>query len=205
VSVPAQAERHGVAIRYGSSWHPRRTPACAARPAACPSPEQTTPVGKQSCPADETVTVVDPCHPLYGHTLRLLGMVHRRHEGPCCVAVLHEPLMHYVPLAATDRALEPPLPYPLPLSVASVHQLLASYARIAYQPAEDTEDDTAQDHADQPHPINAPGSPGTSPSQPDLGAVNTRSTTARVSGPGTRMPEHDQTVDPQHYRGGAWS
>ena len=91
---------------------------------------------------EETVTVVDPRHPLYGRRFALIGFANREPEGRCCIVSDQEPVKRYIPLAVTDRSLEPFGVYPLPLSLTSVRQLLATYQRIVSQSAGGTEDET---------------------------------------------------------------
>ena len=60
-------------------------------------------VGTTSAPV-ETITIIDPRHPLFGMTLPLVGFYTRTLQGRCCVLTLRPRNRGLVPLAATDRS-----------------------------------------------------------------------------------------------------
>ena len=101
--------------------------------------QQTTPLEVTLSPED-TVTVVDPRHPLFGQTLSLIGITNKQYLGRCCIVWLRAGMEQLVPLAATDRSPDPLVVYSLPLNLPSVRQLLATYERFMSQPAEGTRD-----------------------------------------------------------------
>jgi hypothetical protein len=105
------------------------------------STQPTTPSATTSA-TDETVTVVDPRHPLFGRTLRLIGITNKSYLGQCCVVWMQDGVERNVPITATDRSPEPFRLYPLPLDLSSVQRLLKAYARLRTQLAEETEDGT---------------------------------------------------------------
>jgi hypothetical protein len=107
----------------------------------CKSDQRTAPIETE--PSEETVTVVDPSHFLFGRTFPLLGTVTKAYLGRCCVIRL-DSTEQFVPLVATDRSPEPLTVYPLPLSVSTIQQLLAVYARIELQLAEGTSNEHHQ-------------------------------------------------------------
>jgi hypothetical protein len=84
--------------------------------------------------------VVDPRHPLFGMTLRLVGITRKQYQGTCCVVWLIPGVERLVPLAATDRSPESIALYALPLSLPSVRQLTATWKRIVSQRMEGTRD-----------------------------------------------------------------
>jgi hypothetical protein len=101
--------------------------------------------------ATETVTIVDPRHPLYGRTFPLINIANRSRIGQACVIQLQDDLERTVPLAVTDRASESVDIFPLSLNLSSVRQLLRAFKRITSQLKEGTENgDTcrnAEDHS----------------------------------------------------------
>jgi hypothetical protein len=137
----------------------------------------------------ETVTVVDPRHPLFGRTLPLLGITNKQNLIPCCVVWIDEGVERIVPVAATDRAAEAPVIFPAPLSPASVRQLLVTFARMTARSGEKTADEasrqaTAGDSTDRAgyggEATRREGDAGGA----DLGAAHTDATTGRHSGAG---------------------
>ncbi len=89
----------------------------------------------------ETVTVVDPRHPLVGRTFRLIEIANKPYFGYACLVAFRGPVERHIPVCVTDLAAEPPVIFPLPLNLASVQQLVATYERICCQRAEGTEDE----------------------------------------------------------------
>lgn len=114
-----------------------------ARAARCPDgvsrDYETTPI-QTTFSATETVTIVDPRHPLYGRTFPLIDIANRSHIGQACVIQLRDDLERTVPLAVTDRASESVAIFPLSLNLSSVRQLLRAFRRITSQLKEGTED-----------------------------------------------------------------
>ncbi len=101
--------------------------------------EPTTPE-PVTIPSEGTVTVIDPRHPLYGRTLPLINIANRQHVGRCCIVWLHDGCDQHVPLAATDRAPEPPTIFPVPLCLTSVQQLVTRWEHLMAQAVEETGD-----------------------------------------------------------------
>ena len=75
----------------------------------------------------ETVTVVDPRHPLFGRTLPLIGITNSCHRGRCCLVWLRPSVERHVPISATNLQFDPQTLYPLPISVESLQQLLYEF------------------------------------------------------------------------------
>jgi hypothetical protein len=103
--------------------------------------QQTTPIREQSFRTEETITVIDPRHPLYGRSFPLIEISNKQYMGCCCVVSYRPSLARYIPLEATDRSLEPLVIEPLPLNLKAVQQLLTSYEKIVAQSVEGTEDE----------------------------------------------------------------
>ena len=100
---------------------------------------ETTPI-QTIVSANETVTIIDPRHPLYDRTFPLLDIANRAHIGRACVIQLRDGLERIVPLAVTDRAPESVTIFPLSLNLSSVRQLVRTFGRITSQLKEGTED-----------------------------------------------------------------
>ena len=78
-------------------------------------------------PPEETVTVVDPCHPLFGRTLPCLGIANSSHRGRCCIVWIRPTVERHVPVTATNLEYDPATLYPLPISVESLQQFLQEF------------------------------------------------------------------------------
>lgn len=79
-------------------------------------------------PPQETITVVDPCHPLFGRTLPCVGIANSCHRGRCCIVWIRPTVERHVPIAATNLAYDPTTLYPLPISVPALRQFLQEFA-----------------------------------------------------------------------------
>jgi hypothetical protein len=162
-----------------------------------PNDQQTTPNVAE--PSEETVTIVDPAHILFGQTFRLLGVVNRTYVGRCCV-IERDSGRQYVPLAATDRSPEPLAIFPLPLSISAIQQLLAVYARIEQQVAEDTDSERYQEAArhSRGRDDSSGGREDTSnpdPTRSSVEAIGTRTTGGGIQSSRDGVPESDQHGD----------
>jgi hypothetical protein len=101
--------------------------------------EPTTPEAL-TIPSDETVTVIDPRHPLYGRTLPLIHITNKQHRGQCCIVWLYTGYDQGIPLAATDRAPEPPTIFPVPLCLTAMQQLVTRWQQLMAQSVEEMGD-----------------------------------------------------------------
>ncbi|WP_201364739.1 hypothetical protein [Dictyobacter formicarum] len=90
----------------------------------------TTPIDLIMSPPEETVTVVDPRHPLFGRTLPCLGIAHSSHRGRCCIVWIRPTVERHVPVEATNLAYDPATLYPLPISVESLQQFLQEFLLV---------------------------------------------------------------------------
>jgi len=106
----------------------------------------TTPVELSLAPR-ETAKVTDPCHPLYGHALQLVGIITTAHAGQCCVVLTPAGCELRLPIALTDLVPEAPARYSLPLNVRSVERLLCAFNRILSQ-LKEREDAKSSHYAD---------------------------------------------------------
>src|SRR5512135_1006211 len=86
--------------------------------------QRNTPLVTEEC--EGQVTVTDPCHPLYGRTLKLSGLArlpgHVRH----CQAEILPGRIVYIPVTSTDLSNEP-RPEPTVLTVAAIEELVAAF------------------------------------------------------------------------------
>ena len=102
--------------------------------------QQTTHIGEPAVRTEETVTVIDPRHPLVGRTFPLINITNMPRTGSCCIVRYLDSLERSIPLRATDRS---PEPIEIPrssINLASVRQLLQKYEQLMSQLAEDKED-----------------------------------------------------------------
>jgi hypothetical protein len=82
-----------------------------------------TPIGHRLS-SEQTITVIDPRHPLCGRTFTLVAITHHAQLGRCCVVWLRPHVERLVPVQATNLAFDPNDISPSPLSLAAVEQLL---------------------------------------------------------------------------------
>jgi hypothetical protein len=106
---------------------------CCPTPADtnCDPNQVTTPIGHRLSP-EQTITVVDPRHPLCGRTLTLVGMTHHAQLGRCCVVWLRPQMGRLVPVQAPNWAFDPNDMSPSPLSLAAVEQWLRVFHDIQH-------------------------------------------------------------------------
>jgi hypothetical protein len=95
----------------------------------------------------ETITVIDPTHPLFGQTFRLIQTEDRADRGHCCLIELEWGPHIYVPLAVTDQSEQTLVTYRTRLSVKSIQQLVATFNRLLkdenHVPASQEQNDSA--------------------------------------------------------------
>jgi hypothetical protein len=99
--------------------------------------QATTPVGQQIS-VGTVVTVTDPRHPLYGQSFSVNGTVKRPGYGRCYVVGLPSGLERHIPITATSFSPAAADSISSPLSVASILDLLAVYARFSQSSEERT-------------------------------------------------------------------
>jgi hypothetical protein len=88
------------------------------------NPNQVTaPVGHHVVP-EQTITVLDPRHPLCGRTFTLVAMTSHAQLGRCCVVQLQPHVERWIPIHTTNLAFDPTTISPTPLSLSAVEQLL---------------------------------------------------------------------------------
>lgn len=80
--------------------------------------------------ADAPVTVIDPRHPLYGQSFRLVGIITKQYLGRCCVVLDHASRERNLPLAVTDHSPDPLVVAPLPVDVATIEHLIQVFAQL---------------------------------------------------------------------------
>jgi hypothetical protein len=91
------------------------------RPGAENHAQRNTPLVTEECEGE--ITVVDPCHPLFGRTLKLVGLAslagHVRH----CQVEIYPGRYGYVPVACTNLSTQP-RPEPTLLTMDAMEDLL---------------------------------------------------------------------------------
>src|SRR4029453_11172133 len=102
----------------------------SAQPGADPN-QVTTPIGHRFS-LDQTITVLDPRHPLCGRTLPLVAITHHAQLGRCCVVWLRPHVERFIPVQATNLAFDPNDMSLSPLSLAAVEQLLRVFQDIQH-------------------------------------------------------------------------
>jgi hypothetical protein len=107
-------------------------PSSAVRPVSA-KPNQVKTPNRKSVAAPETVTIVDPCHPLYDQTFQLLHIKNHKYLTPSCLVRLPEGVERLVPLAATNLAATPVDVYPLPFDVSSLQSLIQTFVHLQAQ------------------------------------------------------------------------
>src|SRR5262249_20903632 len=133
--APRAASRHGrsapppwPASAAATAWRSH----CRWSVAAPPDPNQvTTPIGTRFS-VDQTITVLDPRHPLCGRTLPLVALTHHSQLGRCCVVWLRPHVERFIPVQATNLEFDPRAISLSPLSLAAVEQLLGVFQDIQH-------------------------------------------------------------------------
>ena len=74
-----------------------------------------------------SVTIVDPRHPLYGGTFRLLKINVGRSTRRICVVEVDRGIIRHVPIEAKNRAATPPRMHEVPIDMASLARLCNLY------------------------------------------------------------------------------
>ena len=74
--------------------------------------------------------MVDPRHPLCGRTLPLVGITQKSYLGRCCVVWIRPHVERNVPVSATDLEFNPNELSPVPLSLASIQQLVRVFDQV---------------------------------------------------------------------------
>jgi hypothetical protein len=92
------------------------------------STQHNTPISTSEFP--ETVTIVDPRHPLFGETFPLICVEDRADRGLCCLIARDGGHNTYLPLDVTNLSTSTTGLSAIPLSVSAVQQLVATYTRL---------------------------------------------------------------------------
>jgi hypothetical protein len=144
VAVATAAPDTGGLLAATTRGQSTRPPSRAyAAPIAWPSPSRwlepagadpnqvTTPIGHRFS-VDQTITVLDPRHPLCGRTLPLVAITHHSQLGRCCVVWLRPHVERFIPVQATNLEFDPRAISLSPLSLAAVEQLLGVFQDIQH-------------------------------------------------------------------------
>jgi len=158
-------------------------------------PDQlTTPINLIMTP-EETVTIVDPRHPLFGRTLPCIGIANSCHRGRCCIVWIRPTVERHVPVTATNLEYDPTTLYPLPITIESLRQFLYEFACATRASEGEPADDTSTPFS----PSSSTGgcSRTSDPAQPALDDAHRGAT--RHGAPGAR---HDVSGMSRSPRGG---
>ena len=91
--------------------------------------EDKTPIRLSVFPSEETISVIDPSHPLFGHEYELVETYYRQDGVGFCRVKVGQLGRSDVPLTATNLAIPIPISESW-LSHRSLQQLLATYQAI---------------------------------------------------------------------------
>ena len=166
-------------------------------------PNQQTPPIETTGSQEETVTIIDPRHPLYGLTFPLIDIINKPRLGRCCVISIKRQIERSVPLAATNRAVEPISIPSLPLNLSTVRQLLATYEKIHKQLEGSTADETENQVTNCRSTLCNQRQQTSNQTQASVGATDSDSTTDRVSDSGFDLSRSAPASQPNHSAGGA--
>jgi hypothetical protein len=89
------------------------------------------------------VTVVDPRHPLYEQTFSLLHIKNKQELIPSCLVQIAEGVERLIPVSVTDLSASPPVVFPLPVDLSSLHNLTQAFLRLETQIGKECEDGAA--------------------------------------------------------------
>ena len=159
----------------------------SSAPAASANLDQlTTPIDLIVTP-EETVTVVDPRHPLFGRTLPCVGIANSPYRGRCCIVWIRPTVERHVPVAATNLEYVAEEMYPLPISLDSLQQLLHEFTLLTHVRK------GAPPHGEKPPSCGSscPGGSGASASDFPTGSVGDAErppTSQRPAGSGQHVP-----------------
>lgn len=138
----------------------------SARPVSAKPNQVNTPI-RRSHAAPDTVTVVDPRHPLYNQTFPVLHIKNQRDLIPSCLVQLPEGVERLIPLVATNLASSPPAIYPLPLDLSSLHNLSQTFGRILAQVKMEQRDEATSRNSPSPNADNPTTGMADADSQPE--------------------------------------
>lgn len=89
------------------------------------------------------MTVVDPRHPLYEQTFPLLHLKNKQELIPSCLVQIAEGVERLIPVSVTDLSASPPVVFPLPVDISSLHNLIQAVLRLQVQNGKECEDGEA--------------------------------------------------------------
>jgi hypothetical protein len=154
---------------------------CSVCPALARPNRVNTPIRRRFAAA-ETVTIIDPRHPLYDRTFPLLHVKNKQNLILSCLIQLPEGVERLVPVEVTNLARSPLLVFSLPLDVSSLQNLVQTFARMKAQVEMECSDETA----------GAAAGPNGDDPVPSVGNAGDRTTTSDLPDGGTHLsqPRH---------------
>ncbi len=137
------------------------------------NPNQLNALKRRTFAVPDTVTVVDPRHPLFNQTFPVFHIKNKQEMVPCCQVRLPEGVERLLPIAVTDLADEPPVVFPVPLGLSSLQALAQAFLRIQAQLGVEGNDGTTGDTCQRGEGDYASPGVGNVKRQPtDRGAAN---------------------------------
>ena len=115
----------------------------SGRPPSATKPNRPYTSIARTLAASDTVTVVDPRHPLYGQSFPLLHLKNKQELIPSCLVLLAEGAERLIPVNVTNLAASSPVAFPLPMDLSSLHNLTKVFLRIQAQMGKECGDGSA--------------------------------------------------------------
>lgn len=143
---------------------------------------------RREASGEETVTIVDPRHPLYGRTLLLVSIGTKAYLGQCCTVWIRPGVERCVPIGATDLAFDPHDVSPIPLSLASLRQLLHVTRQVCRVEQGEGRDATIPTASSPPAPIDR-STPGVDAAELPAAATRCDTTRHHLPAPGGPAPD----------------
>ncbi|MBT3392214.1 MAG: hypothetical protein HN413_17590 [Chloroflexi bacterium] len=103
-------------------------------------PNQLNASKRNTFAVPESVTVVDPRHPLYEQTFPLLHLKNRQELIPSCLVKIAEGVERLIPVSVTDLSGSPAVVFPSPVDLSSLHNLIQAFLRLEAQIGKECED-----------------------------------------------------------------
>jgi len=121
-----------------------------------------------------TVTVTDPCHPLYHHTFPLLYQTNQRELEPCCLVQIAPGVERLIPTRQTSLSTLPAAGFSCPVDLSSLHNLIKTFAHVLAQVEMESSDDSGGTTPTTSNRHASPASVGDAGSNPTTGSPASR-------------------------------
>jgi hypothetical protein len=81
----------------------------------------------------ETITITDPCHPLFNRNFPLLHLTNHHNFEPCCLVQIIPGVERLIPVRQTNLSATTPFGFSSPLDLSSLQKLEETFAHILTQ------------------------------------------------------------------------